>query len=82
MLNLEITKIKRIVPVTKKTNSYCLTTAKNHNFFANGILVHNCQNILHVLNSTETFEVTIKLEGSSLTVYRNINDEKFPTGIC
>lgn len=40
------------------------------------------QNFMSVLGSDETFEVTIKLEGSSLTVYRNINDEKFPTGIC
>ncbi|MCB1711011.1 MAG: hypothetical protein KDH96_00580 [Candidatus Riesia sp.] len=40
------------------------------------------QNNLKVLQSEESFEVSIKLEGSSLTVYRNINDEKFPTGIC
>ena len=40
------------------------------------------QNELHLLQSEEFFEVTMKLEGSSLTIYRNLNDEKFPTGIC
>lgn len=40
------------------------------------------QNNLKILESEESFEVTIKLEGSSLTIYRNVNDEKFPTGIC
>lgn len=35
---------KRIKRVTIHGNEdvYDLTTVKNHNFFANGVLVHNC----------------------------------------
>lgn len=39
---LEIVKIEKIKTVSKKTKTmYDLETKKNHNFFANGILVHN-----------------------------------------
>jgi len=45
---------KRIKKITVKSNEdvYDLTTSKNHNFFANNILVHNCSELsLSVLDS-------------------------------
>ena len=52
---------------------YDITVENFHNFFANGILVHNCQNLKEELDfwrsSGFTWEVTEKLEGSSMTVY-------------
>lgn len=35
-------KIKSIKILSEKKDVYDLKTQKNHNFFANGILVHNC----------------------------------------
>lgn len=37
-----ITTIKSIKKIKTPSKRYDLTIAKNHNFFANGILVHNC----------------------------------------
>lgn len=37
-----ITAIKSIKKIKTPSKRYDLTIAKNHNFFANGILVHNC----------------------------------------
>jgi len=34
-------KIKRIT-ASENEDVYDITTTKNHNFFGNGILVHNC----------------------------------------
>ena len=52
---------------------YDITVEDNHNFFANSILVHNCQNIVKevtVANETSLqFEITEKLEGSSCTFF-------------
>lgn len=43
MENLEIKRIK-IKSISKTSNKdvYDLTTTNNHNFFGNGLLVHNC----------------------------------------
>lgn len=37
-----LTRIKSIKKIRTPSKRYDLTVAKNHNFFANGILVHNC----------------------------------------
>jgi hypothetical protein len=37
-----LTTIKTIKKVKTPSKRYDLTVAKNHNFFANGVLVHNC----------------------------------------
>lgn len=39
---MKILKIKKISKVTYNSPRYDLTISKNHNFFANNILVHNC----------------------------------------
>ena len=61
---------------------YDITVDGNHNFFANGILVHNCQNLLAELAEWKAdgsvWEVTEKLDGSSMTVY--VKDGEI--GVC
>ena len=53
---------------------YDITVADHHNFFANGILVHNCENLAHkifVENAGAEYEITLKMDGSSCSVYYN-----------
>ena len=59
---------------------YDITVEDNHNFFANGILVHNCQNLVHEIFSTPDaqYEVTMKMDGTSFTGYYNAG----VTGCC
>lgn len=82
-------KLDRIVRITKldgKFNKYDLKVAGEHNFLANGIVVHNCQNLTDETLQTfadEQLEVTEKKDGSSLTVFfahRQRPDDPF--GIC
>lgn len=49
---------------------YDITVEDNNNFFANGILVHNCQNLNRQWDTLKKYlyECTEKLEGSSMTV--------------
>jgi RNA ligase (TIGR02306 family) len=51
---------------------YDITVADNSNFFANDILVHNCQNLTNEWPDLKKYfyERTEKLEGSSMTVAR------------
>lgn len=66
-----------IVSITKiKSDSYRydITVQDNSNFYANGILVHNCQNlkgaIWQAYNDNAQFQVSVKADGSSCTVWR------------
>jgi len=101
MLEIIEDEIVSIEEVENTSLRYDITVEDNHNFFANGILVHNCQNIFgeiqkragrHQLKgvwNTETqtlepgqlfvrpegfqeptYEVTMKLDGSSMTLFR------------
>ena len=66
----EIVSIEKIKSDSKRHD---ITVEDNNNFFANGMLVHNCQNLVEEINAAITarskFEVTEKLEGSSMTCY-------------
>lgn len=52
---------------------YDLTIRDNHNFFANGVLTHNCQNLpkkfAEWFNAKIPFTVTEKLDGCSATYF-------------
>jgi len=69
-------KIKSIKKIENKSKRYDIEVEDNHNFFANGILVHNCQNLN--LPYGEIVDVTLKLDGSSCTYYFKDGE----TGIC
>ena len=65
-------EVVSVEKLTDKFNCYDITVKDNHNFFANNILVHNCQNIVRqyqdAQQADETFEASYKLHGSSITI--------------
>lgn len=65
-------EVVSIEKLADKFKCYDITVKDNHNFFANGILVHNCQNIVRQYQDAyaenETFEASYKLHGSSITI--------------
>lgn len=72
-MNIMMDEIVSIKKVDVNSARYDITVEHNHNFFGNGILVHNCQNLIQeveVDNRGQEFEITVKLDGSSMTVYR------------
>lgn len=77
-------KIKSIKKINHKSKRYDIGVEKVHNFYANDILVHNCQNLNKEYSKwveeaiKHQFYVTEKLDGSSSTFY--YRDGEF--GIC
>lgn len=73
-------KIKSIKKINHESKRYDIGVDKVHNFYANDILVHNCQNLAKEYEGwkTERFYVTEKLDGSSATFY--LKDGVF--GVC
>lgn len=64
-------KIKSIKKISNISKRYDIGVNKNNNFYANGILVHNCQNLAteYPFDSNKKYYVTEKLDGSSATFY-------------
>lgn len=79
-MNFTIDEVVAVESIISDSLRYDITVEDNHNFFANGILVHNCQNLTDKLieHEDETFEVTVKMDGSSCTLY-HYNGE---VGVC
>ena len=76
-------KIKSIKKIDHNSKRYDIGVENNNNFYANGILVHNCQNLEKEYEgwkyqSKHQFYVTEKLDGSSATFY--VKDGEF--GVC
>jgi len=73
-------KIKSIKKIKHISKRYDIGVKNTNNFYANGILVHNCQNLADVypFNRSLRFYVTEKLDGSSATFY--FKDGVF--GVC
>lgn|SRR5574343_63226 len=71
-MNIIIDEVESVEYIQCDSMRYDITVEDNHNFFANDILVHNCQNLkneiqFHYDNDT-LFEVTVKLDGSSMSI--------------
>ena len=66
-------KIKSIKKVQHNSKRYDIGVENVNNFYANGILVHNCQNLTGQYEEYkklgQKFYVTEKLDGSSATFY-------------
>jgi hypothetical protein len=75
MKTLKITNIKKV----QKQTQYDIGVDNNHNFFANNILVHNCQNL--ELPYGSIVDVSLKIDGKSMTVYSIRGDDGWKTGI-
>ena len=74
-------EICSIEKVTCKSLRYDISVADNNNFFANDILVHNCQNLgsdIFSKHKDTTYEVTMKLDGTSFTAFHNNGRD----GVC
>lgn len=79
MIALE--EVISVQPIQVSSKRYDISVERNNNFFANGVLVHNCQNLQEQIfeqHKGESYEVTIKLDGSSCTVYAKDGD----IGVC
>lgn len=62
---------------------YDIEVEDNHNFIANDIINHNCENMPWVLESTEPWIVTEKADGTSCTYCVNkIKKEKYEFIVC
>lgn len=75
-----IDKIVEIKKIHHKSKRYDIGVADNNNLFANGLLVHNCQNLPNMWDILRfmSFEVTEKVDGTSFTAY--YNNKEF--GVC
>ena len=65
-------EIVSIEEISNTSLRYDITVDGNHNFYADGILVHNCENAIKdifIKNKDSKFEVTLKLDGSSESVF-------------
>lgn len=63
-------------------NVYDIEVKDNHNFFANNVLVHNCENMPWLLESKEPFVCTEKIDGTSTTVFLDTTTRKPDFGVC
>jgi hypothetical protein len=74
-------KYSKITNICKIENApslkYDIGVKHNHNFFANGVLVHNCENIVSVLPIGETVDVTLKVDGQSWSAYYKLDQDAF-----
>jgi RNA ligase (TIGR02306 family) len=76
-------KIKSINKIQQVSKRYDIGVENVNNFYANGVLVHNCQNLTRdyegwKLQSAHQFYAAEKLDGSSATFY--LRDGQF--GVC
>jgi hypothetical protein len=78
-----IDEIISIEEVECNSLRYDIEVEDLNNFFANGVLVHNCQNLISEIfddgtNRTAQYEVTTKLDGSSCTFFHRDGE----VGVC
>lgn len=73
-------KIKSISKIEHGSKRYDISVADNNNLFANNILIHNCQNIPHVLEQFKDKEVyvTEKVDYCSGSFTGKIISNNFP----
>lgn len=70
-------KIKSITKIRHKSKRYDIGVENTHNFFANNILVHNCENIIDYLPYGERVDITAKIDGQSASFYYNLETDQF-----
>lgn len=79
-------KIKSITKISNNSKRYDLTIKDNHNFYVNNILVHNCMNlkshISRLCDGNTELGVTLKTDGSSITIYFKKDADGWKHGIC
>ncbi len=64
---VEVRSIKPYTGLRRYKTIYDLEIEDNHNFFANNILTHNCQNMPWILQDKSPWIATEKIDGTSTT---------------
>lgn len=82
LVAVPITNIKVYNGSRSYNSIYDIEVADNHNFFANNVLTHNCENMTWVLNDKEPFIVTEKIDGTSTTFFLDNTQRKPDFGVC
>lgn len=88
LLPTQITRNIKVNKIPKRygCNAYLydITVEDNHNFFANNILTHNCQNLPQRVweDKESTYEISEKIDGSSTTVAIERQKKGYKLWIC
>lgn len=67
VLSIEVGQTKNKIWSKNFSIVYDIEVADNHNFIADNIVVHNCQNMPWILNDKSSWIATEKIDGSSTT---------------
>ena len=79
---VEVTNVKVYDDKHRYRHIYDIEVADNHNFFANNVLTHNCENVMWMFDDKSPYVVTEKIDGTSLTVFLDLTGRKPDFGVC
>ena len=82
LIPVRISAVKKYDGRKNYQNVYDIEVADNHNFFANNILTHNCENMMYIFDDKEPYVVTEKIDGTSTTFFLDTTKRKHEFGVC
>lgn len=82
LIPVRISAIKKYDGRKNYCSLYDIEVADNHNFFANNILTHNCENTMWVFEDKNPYVVTEKIDGTSTTFFLDLTGRKPDFGVC
>lgn len=82
LVEIPITNVRIYDGKRTDKSIYDIEVADNHNFFANNVLVHNCENTPWITQSKEPFVCTEKIDGTSTTMFIDCTKRKHDFGVC
>lgn len=82
LIPVHISAIKKYDGRKNYCSLYDIEVADNHNFFANNILTHNCENTMWAFEDKNPYVVTEKIDGTSTTFFLDLTGRKPDFGVC
>lgn len=82
LITIKVSNVKLYDGKRQHKSVYDIEVEDNHNFFANNVLVHNCENMPWMLEIKEPFVCTEKIDGTSTTVFLDTTTRKPDFGVC
>ena len=82
LIPVHISAVKKYDRRRHYRSLYDIEVADNHNFFANNILTHNCENTMWVFEDKNPYVVTEKIDGTSTTFFLDLSGRKPDFGVC
>lgn len=82
LIPVRISAVKKYDGRKNYRSLYDIEVADNHNFFANNILTHNCENVMFMLEDKNPYVVTEKIDGTSTTFFLDLTGRKPDFGVC